>query len=116
MKLLIIPPAVDTIWAANSKAQRTDGCGRDLVLPLAGEQSLSPCAALFAQVGSNLSLGLGDPDVAGRLTQLLAPTHEDQESRDPTGPPAIPLQPQVAAAGMGGGVHRSLSLKIKIYK
>lgn len=88
MKLLIIPPAVDIIWAANSEAQRSDGRGRDLALPLAGEQSRSPCAALFAQVDLYPSLGLGDSDMAGRLARLLAPTPEDPESRDPTRNPA----------------------------
>lgn len=42
MKLLIILPAVDIIWAANSKAQRTDGCGHDLALPFAGDASDRP--------------------------------------------------------------------------
>ena len=42
MKLLIIPPAVNIIWAANSKAQSADGCGHDLALPSAGGESGSP--------------------------------------------------------------------------
>lgn len=74
MKLLIIPPAVDIIWAANSKAQRADGCGHDLALPLAGDESGRPCAALLAQVDWNPSLGLGDSDVALGLTWISAPT------------------------------------------
>lgn len=76
MKLLIIPPAVDIIWAADSKAQRSAGCGRDLVLPLAHGESGGPRATLFAQVDVNPSLGLGGSDVALTLAWLLAPRED----------------------------------------
>lgn len=42
MKLRTVPPAVGIVWAANSKAQRAGGCGHDLALPLAGDESGSP--------------------------------------------------------------------------
>lgn len=83
-----------------------------LLLPLAGEESSSPCASLCAQVDLDPSLGLGDSDVAVRLSWLLAPTREDRESRDPTQALRAPTSQgfQLLCAALGGSRRGSIPL------
>lgn len=95
MKLQIILPAVDMIWAANSKAHRSDGCSRDLALPLVSDESGGPCAVLCApRLGDRLG-SMAGMAVSPQAWVLGLPA--PGTAADPIRPLSWPSKPQASA-------------------